>query len=57
VIRISERQRHYLQQAMAQFIGTDPGFEADELGEDIPTVLEEMLQGPLVTEGINDFVL
>jgi hypothetical protein len=43
VTPISDRQRHYLRKSVAQFIAEDPGWEEDENGEDIPTVLWEML--------------
>lgn len=60
-IVINARQLHYLQLAMAQFVSEDPGWEADECGQDIPTVLEEMLSGRdealAPSPAINSFVL
>lgn len=43
---INERQLHYIRLAMRQFVADDPGEELDEYGQDIPTVLEEMLSDP-----------
>lgn len=55
---VNERQLHYLREAMRHFIGNDPGWEADELGQDIPTVLCEMLHDPLApSPAINGLTL
>jgi hypothetical protein len=59
-IRISERQRHYLYLAIAQFCREDPGEELDEMGQDIPTVLADLLandESLLSRTGINNFVV
>ena len=47
ILQVNERQLHYLRTAMAQFVGEDPGWEADEFGNDIPTTLNDMLQDEL----------
>lgn len=44
---INERQLHYIRLAMRNFVADDPGEELDELGQDIPTVLSEMLHDEL----------
>jgi hypothetical protein len=44
---INERQLHYIRLALREFVGNDPGEELDEFGQDIPTVLEEMLADEL----------
>lgn len=44
---ISERQLHYIRLALCEFNANDPNEELDEHGQDIPTVLEEMLTEPL----------
>jgi hypothetical protein len=46
-IQINERQLHYIRLAMREFVANDPGEELDEFGQDIPTVLEEMLADEL----------
>lgn len=46
-IIIDERQLHYIRLALREFVANDPGEELDEFGQDIPTVLEEMLAGEL----------
>ena len=46
-IVISERQLHYIRLALREFVANDPGEELDEFGQDIPTVLEEMLADDL----------
>lgn len=60
-IIINERQRYYLHKALAQFISEDPGEELDDMGQDIPTVLTDMLENsdefPLSPTGVNSFVL
>ena len=61
-IIISERQRYYLHKALEQFISEDPGWEEDEHGFDIPTMLEEMLsnRGPdklAPSPAVNAFVV
>ena len=44
---INERQLHYIRLALREFVANDPGEELDEFGQDIPTVLEEMLADEL----------
>lgn len=57
-IVINERQLHYLRLVMREFVANDPGEELDEFGQDIPTVLEEMLAGELSPNPtVNGFVL
>jgi hypothetical protein len=61
-IRISERQRHWLQTAMKLLISSTDYVEFDEYGNDIVSSLENMLDpqgttGPLITTGINSFVV
>jgi hypothetical protein len=46
-LQINDRQLHYLRVAMREFVANDPGEELDEFGQDIPTVLEEMLVGDM----------
>ena len=46
-IVINERQLHYIRLALREFVANDPGEELDEFGQDIPTVLEEMLADEL----------
>lgn len=43
---INERQLHYIRLALREFVAGNPGEELDEHGQDIPTVLEEMLSDP-----------
>ena len=55
---IDERQLHYIRRAMREFVANDPGEELDEFGQDIPTVLEEMLAGEVVpSPAINGLTL
>jgi len=59
-IVINERQLHYIRLALREFNASNPGEELDELGQDIPTVLEEMLHpsNPLApSPSINALVL
>lgn len=43
---VNARQLHYIQLALREFNATNPGLELDESGQDIPTVLEEMISDP-----------
>lgn len=43
---INARQLHYIQLALREFIGNNPDEELDDMGQDIPTVLEEMISDP-----------
>ena len=43
---INARQLHYIQVAMREFVASNPDEELDDFGQDIPTVLEEMLSDP-----------
>ena len=61
-IRISERQRFWLQTAMKRLIETTDYVEFDEHGNDIISSMENMLDpagttGPLISTGINSFVV
>ncbi len=47
ILNVNERQLHYLRLALQQFVSEDPGEELDEFGQDIPTVLNDMLQDEL----------
>jgi hypothetical protein len=57
-IVISERQLHYIRLALREFVANDPGEELDTMGQDIPTVLEEMLADALApSPAVNGLVL
>ncbi len=57
-IVISERQLHYIRLALREFVASDPGEELDTMGQDIPTVLEEMLADALApSPAVNGLVL
>lgn len=43
---INDRQLHYIRLAMREFVANNPEEELDEHGQDIPTVLEEMISDP-----------
>ena len=43
---INARQLHYIQLALREFVANNPEEELDEFGQDIPTVLEEMISDP-----------
>jgi len=47
ILQVNDRQLHYLRRALADFVSNDPGEELDEFGQDIPTVLNDMLQDEL----------
>jgi len=55
---INERQLHYIRLALREFNASNPDEELDEFGQDIPTVLEEMLVDPLLpSPAINGLTL
>lgn len=55
---INKRQLHYIRLALREFVANDPGEELDEFGQDIPTVLEEMLADELAPSPcVNGLVL
>ena len=55
---INERQLHYIRLALREFVANDPGEELDELGQDIPTGLDEMLSEELAPSPcVNGLVL
>lgn len=57
-IVINKRQLHYIRLALREFVANDPGEELDEFGQDIPTVLEEMLADELAPSPcVNGLVL
>jgi hypothetical protein len=63
-IRISERQRFYLQRGLQKLMSAygDECYELDEFGNDIVKSMEDLLNpqgsvGPLHSTGINSFVV
>lgn len=59
LILINERQRHWIQKVLEEFVSQDPGLELDARGNDIPTHLSYLFTNnaswPLSTTEVNDF--